>query len=133
MEHWASMIAVIGTLVMFPAHAQEKPSNDTFTAGSLYAVCSHSVATANTPKDHEYLETVCTTYFRGLTDALFVMQSLADQGTPTCMPRNEAIGIQKARVLFETWLRNHPSAANNSAGLVAAMSLVYANKCPVSN
>jgi hypothetical protein len=121
------VIAAVCTLAGFPAYGQ--PSKDSLTAASLYAICTHSVSDANTAKDHQELETICTTYFRGLTDALFVMQSLQDQGTRTCLPTNEAISIQNARVTFEGWLREHPNAAANSAGLVAAMSLVYAHKC----
>ena len=126
---WQMMRVILTTilfLTMRPAHPQ---SNDTFTAASLYAACTHSVKNANTPKDHEFLEQICTTYLRGLTDALFVMQSLASRGTRTCVPTNEAIGIQEARMTFEAYLQSHPSAASNSAGLVAAMSLVYAHAC----
>ena len=132
MNRLASTIAVLCGVAALSANAQEKLTHDTFTAASLYAACTHSVSDANTAKDHEYLETVCTVYFRGLTDALFVMQSLADRGTRTCMPRSEAIGIQEARVDFENWLVGHPNTAGNSAGLVAAMSLVYTHKCTAS-
>ena len=59
-----------------------------------YAVCTHSVSDATTEKDREDLETICTSYFRGLTDALFVMQSLHEQYTRTCLTINTAISIQ---------------------------------------
>jgi hypothetical protein len=128
---WRMTTTFILILAVGPIYAQgdTQPSNDTFTASSLYAACTHTVRDANTPKDHEFLEQVCTTYFRGLTDGLFVMQSLASNGTRTCMPSNNAISIQEARVIFEGWLQSHPNVASNSAGLVAAMSLVYAHKC----
>jgi hypothetical protein len=122
---WIILTAI---LVASPYSVQAQ-SNDKFTASSLYALCSHSVKDANTPQDHEFLEKTCTTYLLGLTDALFVMQSLASQGTRTCLPTEEAIGIQEARTTFEAYLREHPATATNSAGLVAAMSLVYAHKC----
>jgi hypothetical protein len=125
-----SLIAVVCIFAALPARAL--PSKDTFTAASLYAVCTHTVSDANTPKDHEELETICTTYMRGLTDGLFVMQSLEDKGTRTCLPVDAAISVQDARVTFEGWLREHPNTATNSAGLVAAMSLVYAHKCGAS-
>jgi hypothetical protein len=61
------------------------------------------------------------------------MQSLLHKGTRTCLPVDEAISVQNARITFESWLREHPNTAANSAGLVAAMSLVYAHKCVTSN
>lgn len=120
-------IVIVCSLLVVPAYGQK--STDSFTAASLYAVCTHSVSDATTEKDREDLETICTSYFRGLTDALFVMQSLHEQGTRTCLPINTAISIQEARTTFEGWMREHPNTATNSAGLVAAMSLVYAHKC----
>jgi hypothetical protein len=126
-----AVVTVCGLLAVIPAYGQK--SSDTFRAPSLYAVCTHSVSDATTAKDHEDLETICTSYLRGLTDALFVMQSLHEQGTRTCLPIDAAISIQDARITFEGWLREHPNTATNSAGLVAAMSLVYAHKCRASN
>ncbi|MGH6879036.1 MAG: Rap1a/Tai family immunity protein [Rhizomicrobium sp.] len=109
--------------------ACEPVSNDSFVASSLYAACTHSVSDAKTKADQEYLEQTCTTYLRGLTDALFVMQSLQARGTATCLPTDQAISVQEARSVFETYLRDHPQVASNSAGLVAAMSLVAAHHC----
>jgi hypothetical protein len=123
---WRAIFAAFLLLRGASVYAQ---SSDTFTASALYAACTHSVKDANTPKDKEYLEQLCTTYLRGLTDGLFVMQSLAGKGTRTCLPLNEAIGVQEARMVFESWLRSHPNAVSNSAGLVAAMSLVYSHNC----
>jgi hypothetical protein len=53
--------------------AAQSASNDPFTAGSLYAACTHKVSDARTKEDIETLEQICNTYLHGLTDALFVM------------------------------------------------------------
>ncbi len=45
------------------------------------------------------------------------------------MSVKEAIGVQEARVIFQNWLKSHPSDATDSAGLVATMSVVDAHKC----
>ena len=114
MKRTTASIAVL-IFGMHSAHAQgsvQQPNNR-FTAASLYAACMHSVSDAKTPQDHEYLEQFCTAYFRGLTDALFVMRSLADQRIPTCMSVKEAIGVQEARVIFQNWLKSHPSDATD--------------------
>jgi hypothetical protein len=133
--NWPMALAALLIVAPSPIHAtgNEPQSHDTFVAASLYAACTHSVKDANTAKDHEYLEESCTTYLRGLTDGLWIMQSLANDKTRTCLPVEEPIGVQEARVTFETWLQGHPGAARNSAGLVAAMSLIYAHKCSGPN
>ena len=69
--------------------------------------CTHNVSDAKTKEDIELLEQICTGYLRGLTDALFVMQSLADVGQKTCMPKDQAIGVAEAREVFETFLRGY--------------------------
>jgi hypothetical protein len=125
--------AVVASVFAGIISANAQTSGDSFTAAALYTACTHSAPDANTEADHEYLEQLCTTYFRGLTDALFVMQSLADKGTRTCMPVSEPIGIQQARVVFEGFLQSHPNAAKNSAGIVSAMAQVYAHKCSGGN
>jgi hypothetical protein len=125
--------AVVTSMFTEIISANAETSRDSFTAAALYTACTHSAPDANTPADHEYLEQLCTTYFRGLTDALFVMQSLADKGTHTCMPANEPISIQQARVVFERFLQSHPNAVENSAGIVSAMAQVYAHKCSGGN
>jgi uncharacterized protein YbjT (DUF2867 family) len=104
-------------------------SKDSFVAASLLASCTHSVSDARNQKDKGDLELVCATYFRGLTDAMFVMQALADHGTRTCLPQDEAVGIPEARAVFQTYVRDHPESASNSAGLVATMALVGVHKC----
>jgi hypothetical protein len=116
------------TLICEPIVAQPI-SNDSFVAASLYSGCTHSVKDARTKADQDFLEQTCTTYLRGLTDALFVMQSLQSRGTKTCLPTDAAITIVEARSVFQAYLANHPKDVGNSAGLIAAMSLVAAHKC----
>ena len=60
---------------------------------------------------------------------LAMVQTLINQGTRTCLPTNWSIGVPEARAVFETWVRTHPNAIDDSAGLVAAMALVQAHKC----
>lgn len=120
--------ALLGSLPV--AAMARTTSNDTFTGRSLYSACTHNVSDANTKEDIEFIEQICTGYLRGLTDALFVMQSLTNVGQKTCLPRDQAISVAEAREVFQTYLRGHPQAISNSAGLVAAMSLVAAYKCP---
>ncbi len=110
--------------------AAQSVSNDAFTAGSLYAVCTHKVSDAKTKEDIETLEQICNTYQHGLTDGLFLMQSLENDGQTTCMPKDQAIANDEARQIFETYLRSRPQAISNAAGLVATMALVAAYKCP---
>jgi len=88
----------------------------------------HSCGEGN-HQDNEFVEQSCVAYLRGLTDGMFVMQSLINQGTRTCLPTNWSIGVPEARAVFETWVRTHPNAIDDSAGLVAAMALVQAHKC----
>jgi Ssp1 endopeptidase immunity protein Rap1a len=122
---FAALIIVIPKLVFGQATGQT--TGDTFRASTLYAACTHSVK--GTQQDNEFVEQSCVAYLRGLTDGLFIMQSLANQGTRTCMPTDEAIGVPEARAVFEAWLQGHPSSAANSAGLVAAFAIVNAHKC----
>jgi Ssp1 endopeptidase immunity protein Rap1a len=109
--------------------AAQSVSNDTFTAGSLYSACTHNVSNVKTKEDIESLELICNVYLRGLRDALFVMQSLANRGQRTCLPWEEAIDLTEARRVFQAYLQAHPQSIADSAGLVAAMSLVAAYKC----
>lgn len=104
---------------------------DGFTAAGLRIVCSH--AGTETAQERDQSDTVCSAYLLGLTDAMFVMQSLADHGTRTCMPKEIAIGVPEAKRLFENYLGAHPETANNSAGLVAGMAVVNAFKCGTPN
>ena len=79
-------------------------------------------------KGHD--QQICAGYLRGLTDAMYVMQVLAEKGQKTFLPEDRAIGFSEAREVFENYVRSHPQSIANSAGLVAAMSLVVAHRCP---
>jgi hypothetical protein len=108
-------------------------SNDSFAAGSLYAACTHSAKDAVTKQDHDTLEQICTLYLRGVTDALFVTQSIHNRGIPTCLPADQAVSVQDARVSFEAYLTKRPQDASNSAGLIATMAIVTAHACQSPN
>ena len=134
MKIYVNLAVVVAILCSPIRTAIAQPvSQDTFVASALYSTCTHSVKDAKTKQDDEFLEQTCTTYLRGLTDALFIMQLLAERGTKTCLPTNEAIGIPEARGVFQTYLQDHPESAANSAGLVASMALVAAHKCQAPN
>jgi len=121
----AAIIAI--SKLVFAQTTGAQPPADTFRASTLYAACTHAVK--GTHQDNEFVEQSCVAYLRGLTDGMFVMQTLINQGTRTCLPTNWSIGVPEARAVFETWVRTHPNAIDDSAGLVAAMALVQAHKC----
>lgn len=123
------ILSVLLAVFSVAAMAQST-SNDTFTAASLYSACTHNVSVAKTKEDIEFIEQICAGYLRGLTDAMYVMQVLAEKGQRTCLPEDRAIGVSEARDVFENYVRSHPQSIANSAGLVAAMSLVVAHRCP---
>jgi hypothetical protein len=83
-----------------------------------------------TQADHETADLMCTSYFRGLTDALYMSQVFASKGARTCMPDSSPISVSDARDAFEKWLRAHPNALQNSAGLVASWAVLDQYKCP---
>jgi len=123
---------VVGALVaIFATSADAQiggvPSNDSFKAYALYSACTHPPS--EKPEDHEFAEQTCSTYMRGLTDGLFVMQSFAANKRRTCLPTDTAISNAEARRIFESWLRAHPEAATNSAGMVATFAIVSAYPC----
>ena len=121
---------VVLALTTGAASAQEnaRPGRP-LRAGSLYAACTHSLKDAQTPQSQAFLEHTCTTYFLGLTDALLVMQALANVGTRTCLPANGTLDTAKARTIFQNFVHDHPETATRPAGLVAPMALVNAFTC----
>jgi hypothetical protein len=104
-------------------------SNDTFKAEALYAACNGILAAGSTQADRDTAETICTVYLRGLTDGMFVMQSLASQGKPTCMSSDQPVSVPQARATFGKWLRQHPEKLQSSAGVVAAFAQILAHQC----
>jgi hypothetical protein len=116
-------------VVLACGNAQAAVSNDTFKAEALYAACNGILVTGSTQADRETAETICAVYFRGLTDGLYVMQSLTSKGWRICMPPEQPISVLEARAFFEKWLRQHPEALQNSAALVASMPLATSYEC----
>jgi hypothetical protein len=112
-----------------PANAQigGKPTNDSLTAVMLYSACTHP--SGETPEAHEFAEQTCSAYIRGLTDGLFMMQVFSERQQRTCLPSDAPIGNADARRIFDAWLKAHPEAAANSAGLVATYAIVSAYQC----
>jgi hypothetical protein len=110
-------------------NARAAVSNDTFKAEALYAACNGILPPGSTQADREEAETICAVYFRGLTDGLYVMQSLASKGWRICMPPDQPISVPEARAFFEKWLRQHPEAWQNATALVASMPLVTSYEC----
>jgi|SRR6516162_5284519 hypothetical protein len=117
-----------GALLIFLTYMiQPSLAQDRFTARVLESICSPDQQ--EPAKAREQAEVVCGTYLLGLTDALFVMQSLARESQRTCMPANTAVAVAEARRIFHDWLVRNPQHAENTAGLVAAMAIVNAYKC----
>jgi hypothetical protein len=104
------------------AQAQNLTATGTLTAGSLYKTCLSSGALG---ADYD----VCNVYFRGLVDALFIMQEMNLAKKPVCMPGDASISVEDARRFFNRWMTLHPGNASNSAGLVAAMAVIGAYPC----
>jgi hypothetical protein len=102
-----------------------------FPASSLQLLCSPAPSLSQ--QDRDNAETVCSAYLMGLTDAMFLMQSLADVRRLPCMPKEVAIGLPEAKRLFQNYLIAHPDTRNNSAALVAGMAIADAFKCGRSN
>ena len=102
-------------------------TQDRFTAKVLDSICSPDQQ--EPAQAREQAEALCGTYMLGLTDALFVMQSLARESQRTCMPTNTAVAVAEAKRIFHDWLVRNPQHAENTAGLVAAMAIVNAYKC----
>lgn len=130
----SGVCAIVGTLTLsgFSANAQiGGPSNDTFKAGLLHSACNPPPATDQSTRDLA-LQT-CEMYFRGLTDGLFLMKTFQDGGNAGCLPTNAPISDTEGRGDFELFLRDHPEAAKNSAGLVAVFGIMRAHPCAKAN
>lgn len=103
------------------------PSNDFFKAEMLDSVCNPPTSAAKA--DKESAAEVCGLYFRGLTDGLFLMKTSLDHGDAGCLPSESPISEAEARGDFELFLRDHPEAAKNAAGLVATFAIMRAHPC----
>ena len=128
MKHPFAVSAIFG-LIAASANAQVggTPTQDAMKAATLYSACTHPPT--ETPEVHEFAEQTCSAYLRGLTDGLFMMQVFAEKRHPTCLPSNTPVSVLDARRIFGDWLKMHPEAANDSAGLVAAHAIVEAYPC----
>ena len=109
-------------LVSTNAGAQNAITNDTLTAGTLYQGCLASDALGSD-------DSLCNTYFRGLTDGLYIMQQMSRAQKPTCMPSTTAVSVADARRFFNRWMTQHAETAGNSAAVVAAMAVIGAFPC----
>ena len=108
------------------AIAQNATTNDSLTASTLYSVCRDSDTTGTN-------DGLCNTYFRGLTDGLYVMEQMHLHGRRTCMPGGEAVSNADARHMFNGYMATHPQDAGRSAGLIAAMAVILSFPCPAAN
>jgi len=115
-------IAALAIMLVTPAAAQSP-----FTARALYSLCSADMTESKS--DRDAAETNCGAYVLGLTDGMFMMQLLARHSMTPCMPKEVAIDVGKARQIFIEYMKSHPQAANNSAGLVMGMALADAYQC----
>ena len=121
------LIAAVLIPATFSPFAFAQATNDTLIASMLYAMCAHS--SQETPQSHEFAEQTCVSYLRGMTDGMAVMQGLFDNGRSVCLPSGVPVEVPNARRAFTEWLRHHPEAENESAGLAAAFSIVNAYPC----
>ena len=124
-----STLAGAVMLVTLPASAQVGgPSNDTFKAEDLHVVCNPP--TGANPATRDSTAQICESYFRGLTDGLFLMKSFIDSGNAGCLPADSPISTGEARGDFELFLRDHPEAAQNSAAIAVGFGIMRAHPCP---
>jgi Ssp1 endopeptidase immunity protein Rap1a len=112
----AAMLAALGS------SDARSATTDSLTAGTLYLGCKASGTIPST-------DSVCEAYFRGLTDALFMMQVLVEKRQPTCLPSNAPIANADAERIFEKGMVDHPQSMASSAGVVSAIAIVSAYKC----
>jgi Ssp1 endopeptidase immunity protein Rap1a len=110
-------------LLSIPCAAKDKPT-DKFDAMALYKVCSVAA------QQSDEADMACATYMRGITDAAWVMQLLANEHKRTCLPKDSPISVSEARRIFKEWIDAHPDAGGHSAGLVATTALLHAHRCP---
>lgn len=127
--------AVVFCALSGPASAQMSgQSADNLTAGLLYRACNASGA----PDSHlrDMAAQTCAMYFRGLTDGLWLMQTIRDskdtaaaEAYAGCLPGGSPIPTSEAIREFQLFLKEHPQAAGNSAALVATMGIMRAHPC----
>jgi hypothetical protein len=121
MRKLLAIITVLASLTT-AAQANNAVTNDDLTAGKLYTSCVQLDAVGSD-------DGLCNMYFRGLTDALFVMAQMNLSHRPTCMPENTAIDVAEARRIFNRYMATHSGAAQHSAGLMAAFAIFEAYPC----
>jgi len=121
------LIAVVLVVAIAnPAIAQiGGDSNDTFKAIVLYHACNPPVGADKATRD--FAEQTCQVYFRGLTDGLFMMTT--NLGKTGCLPAESPISNAEARHQFESFFKEHPEAAQNSAAIVASYAIMKAHPC----
>jgi len=116
-------------LVMFLALPAQ--SQDRFTAKDLEFAC-HPPSNLS-GNDRVAADEICHAYVRGLTDGFFLMQEYANYSMTPCLPKDASVSIIEAQALFDLYLKAHPSAADNSAGLVMGQAIVQAYPCRKPN
>lgn len=122
--------AICMTTILCTPHALAQvggPSNDTFKAEALHTVCNSPSTAAKADKD--LADGICESYFRGLTDGLFLMKTALNHGDAACLPTESPISASEAKGDFELFLRDRPDTAKNSAGLVATFAIMRAHPC----
>lgn len=124
--HRLAFVLGISWTLVSSAFAQNSTTNDTLTAGAFYSACLASDATGSD-------DGLCNSYFRGLTDALFVMEQMNLSHRLTCIPTQTAVSVEDARRMFNRWMTAHPENAANSAGLIAATAVINSFPCPKAN
>jgi len=112
----------LALLLSIPCAAKDKPA-DKFYAGTLYKVCSVAA------QQSDEADMACATHMRGITDAAWVMQLLANEHKRTCLPKDSPISVSEARRIFKEWIDVHPESGGHSAGLVATTALLHAHRC----
>ena len=122
-------VAVIFSGKLPVALSARAQTQDSFSAAMLFSACAGPTPDVVTKDARANFENICNAFLRGITDAVFVMQSLQANGTKTCFALDQPISVDVARATFLAYLREHPKALQNAAGLVAAMSLIWSNPC----
>jgi hypothetical protein len=107
---------VIAGIAVF-AVAWAEPATS-FTAAELFDLCSQSDVS------HRL---ACSSYLRGLADALAYASILTGSVSTYCPPTS--VQLKDIRVIIEKYLREHRNQHNNEAGALAGAALHQAFPC----
>jgi hypothetical protein len=80
-------------------------------------------------KNKTAFEVACVAYILGLTEGLFLGQTLTANGREAYCPPTGGLESRQARLIIEKFLRDHPERLHEHASFLAAESLLAAFPC----